>query len=128
VHFKPPVPKEDLASRYRSCNIYVNLTPAGFVDKVALQAMSCGKPSVVANEGFRETLGSYSTQLIFRHGDPGDLANKLAGVLSLSGRERDQMGLYLREQVIRMHGLSRLADQLANIFQQETLVAASARQ
>jgi glycosyltransferase involved in cell wall biosynthesis len=127
VHFEPPIPKDNLASQYRSCTIYVNLTPAGFVDKVALQAMSCGKPSVVANEGFGDTLGKYSNQLIFRHGDAHDLAHKLAGVLSLSEKDRDQMGLYLREQVIRMHGLNRLAEQLVNIFQEERSVAASSK-
>jgi glycosyltransferase involved in cell wall biosynthesis len=116
VHFEPPVPKESLPFWYRSCIVYVNLTPAGFVDKVALQAMSCGKPTVVANEGFRGTLGKYSSRLLFRHGDADDLANKLVRLLSLSDRDRDQIGLYLRDQVIRMHSLGGLADKLVGIF------------
>jgi len=117
VHFEPPVPKESLPFWYRSCTVYVNLTPAGFVDKVALQAMSCGKPSVVANEGFRETLGNYASRLLFHHGDAVDLANRLVGLLALSETDRDRIGLYLRERVIRMHSLDTLAAKLVGIFQ-----------
>jgi glycosyltransferase involved in cell wall biosynthesis len=117
VYFEPPVPRESLPFWYRTCTIYVNLTPAGFVDKVALQAMSCGRPSVVANEGFRETLGKYASRLLFCHGDSVDLANKLVGLLALSERDRDQIGFYLREQVIRMHSLDMLAARLVEIFQ-----------
>lgn len=116
VHFEPPVSKESLPLWYRGCTIYVNLTPAGFVDKVALQAMSCGKPSVVANEGFRETLGKHANDLLFRHGDAEDLAKKLMGLLALSDKDRDRIGLDLRQQVTRMHSLDRLANNLTEVF------------
>ena len=117
VHFEPPVSMTDLPSWYPRCAIHVNMTPTGFGDKVALEAMSCSRPCLVANEGFRQTLGKYARLLLFHHGDADDFAKKLVGVLALSATDRDEMGLYLREQVIRMHGLDMLAAKLVELFQ-----------
>jgi glycosyltransferase involved in cell wall biosynthesis len=60
VRFEPPVPHSELLTWYRRCTMHVNLTATGSGDKVALEAMSCGRPSLVANEGFRETLGPHT--------------------------------------------------------------------
>jgi glycosyltransferase involved in cell wall biosynthesis len=117
VSFKSPIPMELLPPWYRRSSMLVNMTPTGYGDKVAWEAMSCGKPCLVANEGFSETLGKYVGYLLFRHGDPDDLANKLQTLLMLSKGELDRIGLYLRHQVVRMHSLNRLADNLAAVFQ-----------
>lgn len=117
VTFEPPVPMIALPGWYRRCTVHVNMTPTGFGDKVAWEAMSCGRPCLMANEGFRETLGKYASRLLFRHGDAGNLANKLMALLALSEKDRDQIGLYLRQQVVRMHSLDRLAYNLIGLFQ-----------
>jgi glycosyltransferase involved in cell wall biosynthesis len=109
VHFDPPTRLSDLALRYRQCAVHVNLTSKGFVDKVALEAMACGRPSLVANEGFKETLGEFSESLTFRFGDPEDLAGKLLRVLKLSAQDREQMGRYLHRRVVERHSLKHLS-------------------
>jgi glycosyltransferase involved in cell wall biosynthesis len=117
VSFESPVPVTALPPWYRCCTVHVNLTPNGFVDKVALEAMSCGKPSLVANEGFRETLGAHADALLFRHADAEDLAKRLIGLLALSESDRKRIGLDLRRQIARMHSLDRLVDNLTEVFQ-----------
>ncbi len=117
VRFHPPRPWAELSDWYGRCTVHVNLTPTGFGDKVAWEAMSCGRPSVVANEGFRETLGRYGSDLLFRYRDPQDLARILGSLLELPPQARSQMGLYLRHQVIRLHSLDTLMDKLVAIFQ-----------
>lgn len=117
VYFEPPVRREKLPFWYRNCTVHVNLTPKGFVDKVALEPMSCGRPSVVANEGLAETLGECANRLLFCFGDADALADKLLDLLTLSKTDLDQIGLYLREQVIRMHSLDTLAARLVGIFE-----------
>jgi glycosyltransferase involved in cell wall biosynthesis len=97
--------------------VHVNLTPTGFGDKVALEAMSCGRPCLVANVGFRETLGEYAEPLLFRYGDPEDLAQRLARIWALSEGNRTSIGAYLREQIIRMHSLFGLGDRLIGVFE-----------
>jgi glycosyltransferase involved in cell wall biosynthesis len=118
VSFQSSVPMTGLPSWYRRCTVYVNLTPIGSGDKVAWEAMACGKPCLVANKGFNETLGEYAELLLFRYGDAEDLARRLEGLLSLSDDKRACMGTYLRQQVLRMHSQQRLADRLVQVFQE----------
>lgn len=116
VIFHPPVPITQLPNWYRRCTVHVNMTPTGFGDKVAWEAMACGRPCIAANEGFRETLGDYADLLLFRYQDPADLAAKLWNLLQFGGSEITQIGDYLRKQVINMHSLEALAEKLIAIF------------
>ena len=117
VRFEPPLPMVDMPCWYQRSTVNVNLTPTGSGDKVALEAMSCGRPCIVANVGFRETLGRYAGTLLFRYGDPVDLAQRLEWICSLPDSKRVSTGGYLREQIIRMHSLSGLADRLVSVFE-----------
>ncbi len=120
VTFEPAVSMYELPEIYRCCTVYVNLTPTGFGDKVALEAMACGKVCLTANTGFRETLGIYAEQLLFTHANPQDLAQKLTAILSLEEAQRQMMGDYLRQQIIQYHSLDRLIQNLLQLFQQLT--------
>jgi glycosyltransferase involved in cell wall biosynthesis len=118
ARFEPPVSNAEIRLWYQRCVLHVNLTPTGFGDKVAWEAMSCGKPSLAANAGFADTFGVYKDLLLFRHGDAYDLATKLEGQLRLSYHERQQLGLYLRSRVIERHSLESLAGKLGTLFHQ----------
>jgi glycosyltransferase involved in cell wall biosynthesis len=117
VTFASPVPRGELPEHYRRCAVHVNLTPAGFGDKVAWEAMSCGRPCLVANDDFRETLGRYEKELLFRSGYPTDLAGKLRSLLNRTSAQRNEIGLYLREQIERLHSLPRLATRVLDELQ-----------
>lgn len=117
VHFAQPVPGYALPAWYRRCTVHVNLTPAGFGDKVAWESMSCGRPCLVANTGFRETLGSYADRLLFGYQDPTALADRLRWMLELPRNEQLAIGTYLRQQVLKLHSLDNLASKLAHVFQ-----------
>jgi glycosyltransferase involved in cell wall biosynthesis len=112
VTFARPVPRGELPEHYRRCAVHVNLTPAGFGDKVAWEAMSCGRPCLVANDDFRETLGEHAGELLFRGGDAIGLAQKLAALLAKSSTERAAIGADLRAQVELLHSLPRLAERI----------------
>lgn len=116
VRFEAPVVHSELPSWYQRCTVHVNLTPTGFGDKVAWEAMSCGCPCVAANVGFADTFGAYKDLLLFRHGDAKDLATKLECQLRLSPEGRKQLGLYLRQRVIQRHSLAQLSDKLVALF------------
>lgn len=117
VAFEPPVSYPALPRWYRRSAVHVNLTPVGFGDKVAWEAMACERPSLVANEEFRETLGAHAEELLFRGPDPADLAEKLRSLLRRSEPERKVMGRYLRRQVIENHSLDHLASTLVGLFE-----------
>jgi glycosyltransferase involved in cell wall biosynthesis len=117
VQFEPAVPLERLPAWYRRCAVHINMTKTGSADKVAWEAMACGTPCLVANEGFEETLGKYADRLLFRYQNPEDLAKKLAYLLALTGSDRARMGQYLRNQVVQMHSLDGLAGKLVQVFE-----------
>ena len=118
VHFEPPVPNVELPVWYQRCTLHVNLTPTGSGDKVAWEAMSCGKPCLAANTGFADTFGVYKDLLMFQHGNAEDLATKLEGQLRLSHHKRQQLGACLRSRVIQRHSLESLADKLVRLFRE----------
>jgi glycosyltransferase involved in cell wall biosynthesis len=116
VRFEPAVPMVNLPSWYRRCTVHVNLTPTGFGDKVAWEAMACGKPCLVANEGFRETLWRWAERLLFQHGDAEDLAEKLWALLQEHPEQLATIGQDLRQSVIKHHSLQRLAERFVEVF------------
>ncbi|MBW4424472.1 MAG: glycosyltransferase family 4 protein [Nostoc desertorum CM1-VF14] len=118
VDFKPGVPMTELPNWYQKSILHINLTPTGFGDKVAWEAMSCGKVCLVANEGFKETLGKYGEELLFNYGDAQDLLKKIFNILTQSSNEREKIGDYLRGQVIYMHSLNNLSCNITTLLQQ----------
>lgn len=117
VQFVGAVPNNEVVHWYRRCVAHVNLCPTGAVDKAALEAMACAKPSVVANEGFGETLGSWAPVLLFKHRDPADLAGKIEGLFKMAECQRQALGEELHRSVFERHSLERLADRLVVLFQ-----------
>jgi glycosyltransferase involved in cell wall biosynthesis len=116
IRFEPSTTLKSLPSWYRRSAVYVNMTPTGSGDKVALEAMACARLCVAANEGFKETLGKFADHLLYRHGDAAGLAAALQWALSLDESEKQRIGLYLRAQVIKMHSLDRLMARLVELF------------
>jgi glycosyltransferase involved in cell wall biosynthesis len=120
VSFHPPVPLSALPNWYRRCTVHVNLTPTGSGDKVAWEAMACGRPCLAANEGFRETMGRWSDLLLFRYNEPSDLAGKLEILLDMGYKQLQEISAELRQKVIEEHSLTKLAEKLVSLF--ETLI------
>ncbi len=118
VHFRAAVPMHELPIWYRRCTVHVNLTPTGSGDKVAWEAMACGRPCVVANEGFRQTLGRYEAKLLFRFGAPEPLVERFLWALCLGEHDRDAIGAYLRQRVVNGHSLERLSGKLTDLFEE----------
>lgn len=117
VSFEPAVSPSDLPVWYRQASVYVNMTPTGSADKVVWEAMACGVTCIVANDGFKDTLGIHAESCVYAYGDGEGLAERLKWALSLSPNERAAIGGYFRERVQAMHGLSRLAKTLVTLFE-----------
>ncbi len=116
VTVAPAVPPDLLPGYFQRCAVHVNLTPKGFGDKVAWEAMSCGRPCVLANADFAGTLGRYQSALLFAPGDEAALAARVEAVLGWSAAERSLVGGYLRGQVEREHSLEGLAGRVLDVL------------
>jgi len=116
VHIHSAVPWETMPDWYRQGRVHVNLTPSGFGDKAPLEAMSCGRPSIVGNPELRETLGRYADRLIVNTYDPGEWADKIHAALGVDDETLRGIGAYLRARVVADHGLERLGRRLAALM------------
>ena len=118
VHFEPAVAIDMLPRWYCRCSLLVNMTPTGSGDKVVWEAMACGRPCLVANEGFKDTLGEFADRFLFGYGNAQELAERLKWTLSLSDDRRRLIGNQLRQNVVQRHSLRRLSERLVNLFTQ----------
>lgn len=113
VHFRGPRPYAGVAAAHRAGAVHVNAGPTGnALDKAVLEAMACGRPSVTSIAAFAETMGDDAPRLLFRAGDPGDLADRLEGLIDAGEDGRAHLGARLRARVERLHGLERLAGRI----------------
>lgn len=116
VAFVHDVTYDQMPHWYQRSDVHVNLTPAGFGDKVALEAMACGIPSIIANHSFADVLGAHRDQLLFPVGDESALARRIEHVLDMSVPLRRSVGSDLRRRVLAHHGLERLTDEIMRIL------------
>lgn len=98
VTFKKGVRNEETAVLYNAHEVYVNLTPAGSMDKTILEAMACGAIPVVANTAFQKVLPA---ELIVDKPDEGRVADAIGKAFARTDS--------FRNYVVAEHGLKRLA-------------------
>lgn len=116
VKFIGPVPYDEVVSYYQGCDIFVTTSQTGSVDKTVLEAMACEKPVITSIGAFKNILGAYSKDLMFKGKNPADLAEKLAHVIQMDENLRHRLGSDMRHIVEEAHRLDTLAGTLVDIF------------
>ena len=76
----------------------------------ALEAMSCERPVAASRVGGLPEIIDDSCGVLFRSGDPADLAEKLIGLLEQSQRERQRLGAEGRRRVVANWSVDALVD------------------
>lgn len=112
IEFKKGVPFRESPAVYNQNEIFVNLTPAGSLDKVILEAMACQTQVLMANESLA---GELPASLFF-DGTAGDLAGKLRSRLALDEETKRRETATLRDYVVKRHSLAVLADKLVDFL------------
>ena len=103
----------EIAAVMQRAQVLVNASRTGSVDKVVLEAMACATPVLTCNESFEQVLGcDLSERLMFPQGDIAALTERLESLLSMSHREREELGRELREVVLAEHDLKQLIPRL----------------
>lgn len=113
IKFLGPTPYAKILSFYQKCDLFVNLSKTGSLDKAVLEAMSCQKVVLTSNEAFKNILDK---QLMVEEDDSRDLAEKIKWAMGLTEAEREKIGLKLRKIVKENHSLDNLAERIVNQF------------
>jgi glycosyltransferase involved in cell wall biosynthesis len=117
--FLGPKQTDEMIELYRRASVVTNLSPIGLFDKAALEAMATETPVIVSNPAFDNLLGKHVDLLrVERPDDAEGVAERLAGLLSLSVAERAKIGQELRARTIVEHGLDRLMTRITELVQE----------
>lgn len=117
VEFKGKVQYEEVPALYQSCDLFVNATNPGSVDKAVLEAMACEKPVVTSNTAFQRILGTYDERLYVPRENPSEFARKMAAILEMSAEERRRLGEGLRQIVMENHSLEGLCSRIVGLME-----------
>lgn len=115
ISFLGSVPHVNIAPYYQKHDMLINLCPTGGMDKVVLEAMSCEMVVAVSNETFRDLI-SIDRNICFTAGNPQDLARKIAYFIGLSIEKRHELGVQLRDVVVKKHNLGTLIGNILSQF------------
>ncbi len=112
VRFCGPLPQDELPDVLAQYRLFLNFS-ATALDKAVLEAMACGIPVLSTNPCVREILPSGLQDLCMAdEWDTVAQGERLYDLLSQDGVRATEMGMALREVVVRNHSLRRLFEKL----------------
>jgi len=114
VSISAPVLHTDLPRELCKSPIFVNMSKTGSLDKAVLEAMSSGIPVLTSNESFSAILGNDTNMLTFT--DAESLADRIAGIRTLSEAQGDELSLRLRSIIVREHNLKNLVSKIISYY------------
>jgi glycosyltransferase involved in cell wall biosynthesis len=110
----PRLEHSDLPTWYQLSDLFVSSSPREMLGIAVLEAMSSGLPVVATDFGGpREVLGS--SGILFRGGDPNDLAEKISSLI-IDQRTSLELGQKARETVIRDFRWEEVARKYASLY------------
>tara|TARA_Y100000310_G_C20699053_1_gene827984 strand:- start:5527 stop:6582 length:1056 start_codon:yes stop_codon:yes gene_type:complete len=114
IRFAYAEPQKIMRDEYlQKSEIFVHTSETGSLDKAVLEAMSCGVIPITSSEAFYDLLDEYKDLLIFKKGDPKDLARKIEILLAMDEVEKEKIRKSLREKIVRDHNLNKLIENLS---------------
>ncbi len=116
VDFKGFIPYNQTPDYYKECDIFVNLTPTGGIDKAVLEAMAAGCLVFVSNEAFKKYFGPYAPQLIFEYGDDKDLFEKINNIRNLPVDRINEIKSFLVNSVRSNHDIKTTIQKISSLY------------
>ncbi len=116
VEFHKGVEFSKTINYYNNAVIFLHGCNSG-LDKTSLEAMSSGLPIITCSNSHKEILKDYP-MLLFKEHDVNELNTKIKSLLKMKDRER--LGLELRDIVIKNHSVNSLTNNLIKVFNDVT--------
>lgn len=114
IKFLGPIPHNQILPYYQNCDLFINLSQTGSVDKAILEAMACQRLILTSNEAFVNILND--PRLIFKKKNPQDLAKKIVNLINLPEEEKEKIGQQLRKEVVKNHNLDKLVKKILTFY------------
>ncbi len=114
IHFVGNVPNKDIPPLYWQSDLSINLCPTGGLDKVVLESMAAGTPTIVSNKAFEKHFGSYKDRLIFAERDPQDCAKRIKAFIE--SPDQKTVSAYLQNVVKEKSSLQSLIKNILSLL------------
>ena len=105
IKFIGPVPHYQILPYYQNCDLFINLSQTGSIDKTVLEAMAFEKIVLTSNEAFFNVL---EDNLMVEENNPEFLARRIRWVMSLDEAAKEEIQKKLRAEVVKNHNLDNL--------------------
>jgi len=117
ISFHSAVSNVDLPAVFSKYDLFVNMGRTGSLDKAVAEAMASGLPVLTSNEAFKDVLGPYKGDLMYPAGDIEAFASKIKYMIDLPSEKRKELGLGLRDIVVRDHSLQSFVSKIISAIQ-----------
>ncbi len=114
IKFLGPISHNQILPYYQNCDLFINLSQTGSVDKAVLEAMACQRLVLTSNEAFIDIVGR---DLMFEEKNPPALAEKVKWLMNLSQEEKERIGQRLRNEVVKNHNLDNLVRKIVSFYE-----------
>jgi len=118
VRFAGSVANTRIIEYLREADCFASTSNTGSLDKAMAEAMATGLPTVSSNIAMREVFGELSEKLTFDPGDDQGLSERISAIMDMSAKERNKLGMQLREIVVREHDLKRFVEKIISGIQE----------
>ena len=98
---------------YGNCDLFINLSDTGSIDKVVLEAMASDKLVLTSNEAFKKIIPS---ELFCESKDVEYLISKIKEIYSMPAEKKKELQQQLRYEVITNHNLDNLIKKIVGLF------------
>lgn len=115
IKFIGPLPHNQVIEYYAQVDMFVNFSDAAF-DKSLLEAMAAGVLVFTPNEAFKETLGEYSEELMFKLKNSEDLTSRIIAIKNQPRKHLQELSRGLRQIIEETHNLDNLADKIVLLY------------
>ncbi len=113
------IPYESILAEYAAADLFINLSLSTGLDKVVLEAMACGVPSITNNNTFRPMLQTVDPQLMISLDDEEGIVDSILHIMRSTDDTRRIMNRHLRQVVIEDHDVMQLTHKLIGVIQQQ---------
>lgn len=106
VFLCPPVPFSGMGAVYGEADVVINTTYPNTFDKVLLEAMSSGVIAVTPTPSYESLLKPHN--LFPGDRSPEELARVLLNICSMTFKDRTELGLVMRTEIVEHHNIEKL--------------------
>ncbi len=113
IKFLGPIFHNQILPYYQNCDLFINLSGTGSLDKAVLEAMACGCLVLTSNESFSSILPA---EFLTEKNQPEKLAQKIQFIMNMPNQEKKEIGNKFREKVKKDHNLDLLVLKIVGEF------------